>query len=208
MRPVPEQWQDPPWSAPLDVDALLRAIPADATMTGVFLAGVAEVGKQRGLALTKARDRYLPFQAYPLREHCELLVEVARLAFATTPRREALRRLGRGAPQVLLSSTLGRVVLGSANGPIEVLRAMAKSYALHMKPCTLEVLDEGSGRAVVRLAQVHNFLDSHNVGVFEGCLRYAGVKGEVRIHAYDRATADLLCTWSGSSVRPKGPAEA
>jgi hypothetical protein len=82
---------------------------------------------------------------------------------------------------VLLRSTVGRVVLGSVEGPLDVLRAMARSYALHMRPCTLEVLDTGPGRA--------------NVGVFEGCLRYAEAKGDVRIHAYDRATADLLCTW-------------
>lgn len=204
MRPIPQQWHEPPWSAPLDADALVRQVPADATMTGVFLAGVADLGKQLGARLTKARDRYTPFQPYPLREHCELLLEVARVGFPKLPVREALRKLGRGAPNVLLRSTVGRVVLGSAVGPIDVLRAMARSYALHMRPCTLEVLDTGPAQAVVRLSQVHNFLDCHNVGVFEGCLRHADVRGEVRIHAYDRSTADLLCTWQ----KPSGPSSA
>jgi uncharacterized protein (TIGR02265 family) len=195
MRPIPQEWHEPPWTAPLDADALIRLIPADATMTGVFLAGVADLGRQRGVRLTKARDRYTPFQSYPLREHCELMLELSRVGFSKVPLREALRKLGRGAPNVLLRSTVGRVVLGSVEGPLDVLRAMAKSYVLHMRPCTLEVLDAGPGRAIVRLSQVHNFLDSHNVGVFEGCLRYADVKGDVRIHSYGRETADLLCTW-------------
>jgi uncharacterized protein (TIGR02265 family) len=137
----------------------------------------------------------VPFQTYPLREHCELLVEVARVVHPELSLRLALRRLGRGAPYALVRSTIGKVVLGSVEGPLEILRAMAKSYAMHMRPSALDVEADGRKRAIVHLTDVHNFLDSHNVGVFEGVLKYAGVAGTVAIRSYSRTSADLLCAW-------------
>ncbi len=188
-------WAEPPWSSPLDVDALIRAVPEDATMTGMFLDAVAKIARDKGHELRAARDRYIPFKTYPLREHCAILVEVARVTMPDVPLRIALRRLGRGAPHVLLQSTVGRVVLGSVEGPLPLLGAMAKSYAMHMQPCTLAVEPAADRSAIVRMSDIHNFLDSHNVGVFEGLLRYAGVEGTVRIRSYSRTAADLLCAW-------------
>lgn len=190
-----EGWREPPWDLPFDGDALVRAVPADATMTGLFLEAVAGVARERGKSPKAARPRYVPFQPYPLREHCELLVEVSRLAFPLMTLREALRKLGRGAPQTLVRSTVGRVVFGAAEGPLETIRAMAKSYSMHMRPCSLEVDRLADRAAIVRVSEVHNFLDSHNVGVFEGVLKHAGVRGTVKIRPYTRTSADLLCTW-------------
>lgn len=192
---MPVDWQEPPWNAPLDDKALLRAVPADATMTGMFLEAVASVARDKGQSPPSARERYTPFRAYPLREHCVLLLEVAKLAFPLSTTREALRRLGRGAPNVLERSTVGKVVFGSANGALAMLRAMARSYALHMRPGRIEVEEVGEKTAIVHLSEIHNFLDSHNVGVFEGTLKHAGVRGTVKIRSYSRIAADLLCEW-------------
>jgi uncharacterized protein (TIGR02265 family) len=188
-------WVDPPWSQPLDGDAAVRAVPADATMTGLFLDAVAGIAREQRIALKSARPRYVQFQPYPLREHCELLVEAARALFSDVPLRQGLRKLGRGAPHALVRSTIGRVVFASAEGPLDIIRAMAKSYSMHMRPSSLEVEAEGPRAAVVRVHDVHNFLDSHNIGVFEGVLKYAGVKGTVKIRPYTRTSADLLCVW-------------
>jgi uncharacterized protein (TIGR02265 family) len=195
MRSLPIAWYDPPWGAAFDADRLMRLVPTHATMTGQFLAAVAAVAEDRGIRLLSARQRYTPFSAYPLREHCELLLETARKVFPELPLREGLRKLGRGAPHVLLQSVVGRVVFGSVDGPLEVLRAMATSYMLHMRPGKVEVLAVDATTAVVQASEIYNFLDSHNVGVFEGAMRHAGVRGDVRIHAYDRSTADLRCSW-------------
>jgi uncharacterized protein (TIGR02265 family) len=164
-------------------------------MTGMFLDAVAGIAKERGIKLKKARDRYTPFNNYPLREHCELMLEVSRTVFSDMPLRQALRRLGRGAPQALVRSTLGRVVFGSVEGPLEIMRALTKSYAWHLKPSVLEVEDAGPNTVIVHLSEIYNFLDSHNVGVFEGALKYANVKGTVKIMPFTRTSADLLCSW-------------
>ena len=109
--------------------------------------------------------------------------------------REGLRRLGRGAPHVLLQSTIGRVVLGSAEGPLATLEAMARSYAVHMRPASLVVERSGERGAIIRMTDIHNFLDSHNVGVFEGVMRHAKVEGTIKLRSYSRSSADFLCAW-------------
>ncbi len=186
---------EPPWRSPLDADACIAAIPADATMTGMFLEAVAQLGRDKGHAISAARARYTPFQTYPLAEHCRGLVEVAQKMFPRRPLRESLRRLGRGAPHVLMRSTVGRVVLGAAEGPIAILEAIARSYMLHMRPGTLAVERAGERAVIVHLDDVYNFLDSHNVGVFEGALGYAGLDGVIRIRAQSATRADFFCEW-------------
>lgn len=196
------EWIDPPWDAPLDADAIVRAVPKDATMTGVFLGAVASEAAARGVKLESARPRYMPFQTYPLREHCQLMVELSRIAFGELSLRAALRKLGRGAPGALVASNLGRVVFASAEGPVEIIRAMAKSYSLHMRPCEVEVEANGANGAIVRMSQIYNFLDSHNVGVFEGVMRYARVRGTVKLQPYSRTSADFLCEWVPERTSP------
>ena len=140
--------------------------------------------------------RRLPLR-YPLREHATLLVEAARALWPQESLRSGLRRLGRGASRALVHTIVGRVVLGSVDGPLEMLQAMATSYAIHASPGDVEVVVLGPRQAVVRLREIHHFLDSHHVGVFEGVLRQAAVRDpRVRLHAYSRIDADLLCEWS------------
>ncbi len=191
-----EAWTDPDWLAPLDEGACLRAIPESATMTGMFLDAVAKLGRERGHAVPSARPRYVPFQPYPLVEHCRILLDVARALYPKHSLREALRRLGRGAPHVLLGSTVGRVVLGSVEGPHATLEAMARSYMLHMRPGELVVERAGDRAALVKMVDIYNFLDSHNVGVFEGVLAHARVQGRVRVRRRSPTAGELRCEWA------------
>lgn len=90
---------------------------------------------------------------------------------------------------------VGRVVLGSVEGPVATIEAMARSYAMHMRPSELAVEASGKSGAIIRVSNVYNFLDSHNVGVFEGVMRHASVTGTIRIASYTRTSADFLCAW-------------
>jgi len=188
-------WTEPPWASALDETSCIRAIPADATMTGMFLESAVALARERGHEIRAPRARYVAFQRYPLKEHCQILVLVARALYPNVTLREGLRKLGRGAPHVLLQSTLGRVVLGSVEGPIATLEAMGRSYALHMRPANLAIERAGDKAAIIRMSEIHNFLDSHNVGVFEGVMKLAKVDATIRIRAYSRTSADFLCEW-------------
>jgi uncharacterized protein (TIGR02265 family) len=188
---------EPPWGAPLDPDAVIAEIHGDATISGMFIAPLLDVAAAVGAKLPSARDRYVSFKFYPVREHAQLLVEACRARYPRLPLREGLRRLGRGGPNALLSSTLGKVVLGSVEGVESSLHAMAKAYPLNARPCSVTVVECGSSYALLRLEQVHWFLDSHHVGTFEGVLRYAGVQGSVKIRTRGPGSADFLIEWAG-----------
>src|SRR5690349_10156148 len=164
MTVVDAEFRAPDLDAPFDIEAALEAIPADATISGVFLAGVADAAKERGVRLPNARTSYTDFRPYPLREHARLLIDASRAYFPGDSLRRGLLRLGRGGPRTLLRSMVGRVVLGSVEGPLEALSAMAKSYALHTKPASVEVEPLGPGRALLKLRKVYYFLDPHHVG--------------------------------------------
>lgn len=193
--PAPSRFVEPPWHLPLDAQAALEAIPESATISGMFIAPLVMEADRVGFVLPSARDRYLPFRFYPLREHAQLLLETCERRFGELPLREALRKLGRGAPNALMSSTLGKVMLGSADNAPDMIRAMAKAYPLNARPSRVSVLEVEPGRAIVRLEELYYFVDSHHVGAFEGVLKFAKVRGRVLIDVRGNAAADLLLTW-------------
>jgi uncharacterized protein (TIGR02265 family) len=191
----PGVFVEPPWDAPLDAEEEIARVPEDATISGMFLAPLAIEAKRQGVTLPSARDRYVPFKFYPLREHCRLLVETCERLFGDRSLRQGLRKLGRGAPAALVASTLGKVVLASAEGVEQVVTAMARAYPLNARPSRVTVVETTSGRAIVRLEDVHYFVDSHHVGTFEGALKFAGVAGRVLIASRSKACADMLLEW-------------
>ena len=187
-------FHEPPWHAPLDPAEVLAGLPDTAQMKGMFLSAIVARASEAGAVLPSARARYTAFQWYPLREHCALLVEMAHAVWPGEPLRQGLRRIGRGAAPALVGSTLGKVMVGSAIGPAQVVNEMAKAYMLLAQPGTISVVEEGVGRMVVALRDVCFFLDSHHVGVYEGALRFAeAVEPRVRIRMRAPAEMDLLC---------------
>ena len=190
-----KNFEEPPWSAPLDIAAALRAIPESATVTGMFLIPLVERARSQGITLPSARARYVPYSFYPLREHAHLLVETCVRFYPSLPMRQALRRLGLGAPDALVTSVVGKVVLGSAVGVEQAITAMVRAYPLNLRPGSTEVLSMTPQDAVIRLRDIYYFLDSHHVGAFEGILKFVGKTGSVRICQYSESAADLLCTW-------------
>jgi hypothetical protein len=90
------------------------------------------------------------------------------------------------------------VTLGSTEGVHPAVAAMASGYELNLRPCRVSTLDSGARWTVLRLDKIVHFLDSHHVGNFEGLLRFAGVRGAVRIASRSPTSADLLLTWGAA----------
>lgn len=186
---------DPNWTAPLDVAAEIAQTPEDVQVAGMFFLAIQSKAKELALTLSGARQRYVAFNFYPLRELIPLMVEGSQL-FYRKPLREGLRTMGHAVPKALLASTVGKVVFGSAEGIHAAAEAMAKSYAISLRPPSQgELIRSGPHWLVVRLNGVHYFLDSHHVGIFEGVLLYAGVQGSVKIAALGGGSTELLLTW-------------
>jgi uncharacterized protein (TIGR02265 family) len=186
---------DPPWEAPLVAEEVLAQIPADAKISGMFFTYLIAAAKAQNFVLPSARDRYLSFNFYPVADLARIVLEAVPLLFPGRPLRHALRTLGRRSPDAFLSSTLGKVTLGSTEGVHAALAAITNAYELNLRPSKVSVLDSGPDWAVVRVDKVFYFLDSHHVGTFEGILKFTGVNGSVRIASRSASSADLLLTW-------------
>jgi uncharacterized protein (TIGR02265 family) len=186
---------EPCWTEALDAQLELASIPEHATISGMFIAPLLLELQRAGIDVAARRARYTAFRFYPLREHAQLLLEACASVYPDRALRVALRKLGRAAPVAFNASTLGKVVLGSSRGVLESIVAMAKGYELNMRPGRASVVESHANRAVLRLDEVHYFLDSHHVGAFEGTMKHAGVQGEVSIEAESRSCADFLLRW-------------
>jgi uncharacterized protein (TIGR02265 family) len=188
---------DPPWNAPLNASHVIAAIPPGATLAGMFFSAVLDAAKNRPLKLSQPpRERYLQFGFYPIAEFAPLLVAAAEQLHPDRSLREALRKLGRGAPAALCASTLGKVTLGSAEGVHAIVTAMVNTYSINLRPCRCAVVSSKATSMVVSLDDIPYFLDSHHVGVFEGTLKHAHVNGRVRIATRGYDSADLLLEWT------------
>ncbi|HEX6242397.1 MAG TPA: DUF2378 family protein [Polyangiales bacterium] len=195
---MPSQLKDffePDWNAPLDAVRAVQSVPDASTISGMFLSPIANEARRLNKALPSARERYVPFRFYPLREHASLLIEACQVLFPGKPLRMTLRKLGRGAPNALLTSTLGRAGIGAAQGVHDITQAMAKAYAINVPGCQLTLVDATAKRCIVQARGLPYFVDCHHVGAFEGVLRYAGVDGDVRVRLLGADSADYLLTW-------------
>ena len=170
-------------------------MPEHAQIRGMFFLALIEGAERRQIALAVPNRRYLQFGFYPVREFALLLVEAATRFYPNVRLREGLRRIGKVGPVALLSSTLGKVTLGAAEGVHAAVTAIAKTYSINVRPSRCEVLQASERSLVVSMDDVPHFLDCHHVGVFEGALEYAGASGEVRIHRRGDRAADLLLRW-------------
>jgi uncharacterized protein (TIGR02265 family) len=189
------QFMEPSWTAPLDTASAIQAMPAETTISGMFFEATAAAARQANATLPSALPRYVAFRFYPARDFMRLLVEAAPALFPEDPIRIALRKMGRAAPYNLLSSTVGKVVLGPAQGVHAILDTISKTYPINMRPSAASVIERGERFAVVRFSDVYSFLDCHHVGVLEGTMRYAGVRGSVRIRPMGRGAMDCFCSW-------------
>lgn len=186
---------DPPWAAPLDVNAVLRSIPESATIVGMFIEPLAESARKAGNPLPSARDKYTHYKFYPLKEHAQLLVETCARIYPRLSLRQALRKLGRAAPKALMDSTIGKVTFGAASGIEGSLRAWVRTYPLHLRPGFAHVVEVSASHAILRLEEIHYFLDCHHVGSLEGVFTFLDKRATVRINAHSATSADLLCSW-------------
>jgi uncharacterized protein (TIGR02265 family) len=189
------EFVEPDWSAPLDLESYLARIPTSDTIKGMFLSGLVQVAAAAGHKLEGARDRYIPFNDYPLREQAQLLAEAARVLSPDRSLRLGLRRLGRGAIYVWQQTTVGRVAWAAAVDAPHVIEMYAKMYSVVYAGASMTIIDATPGAFILRAERVYSFLDSHHVGVLEGGLRERGIEATVKVRMRTPSDGELLCTY-------------
>lgn len=194
MTIMPEGFATPTFTAPLDLARAIEVCPATATVKGMFVEPV-----QRGvreLGATPVFDaRIVGFKDYPMRRQMELLAQWAELAHPGAPLREGLRRIGRTAYTDLTTSLVGKVIFGVLGRDLAAItKLVSKGYAISGSPQRATLLEHAPNHARVRLDDVH-FVDSYQVGVFEGAVLACEAEGTVLYRGISETSCEMFVSW-------------
>ncbi len=189
-----EEFRVPDFSAPLDTRARIATAPEDGWVRGMFFHEIASRAATR-LGRPVARERYVGFKAYPLREYLHLLVEAAGILHPDAPIREGLRRIGHLAYPTFAASTVGGILFSVAGDFVGALRLASQAFRVAVHPGRVEIRRvEGKG-AIAELRSMYSFAEAYQVGVFEGAMTAFGVTGDVRVRVLSVSEVDLRLTW-------------
>ncbi|MFO0554676.1 MAG: DUF2378 family protein [Polyangiaceae bacterium] len=185
----------PSFSAPLDLDAEIAKCPSSATVKGMFIDAVQK--RIRALNATPQFDaRVVPFNDYSTVHQMRLLAQWARLAHRILPPREGLRRVGWSAYEDLTNSLAGRVLFGVLGRDIVAITKLAsKAYAIAGSPQRATVVELADKQAIVRLEDIHLFIDSYQIGVMEGVLRLCRLEGSVLTKRLSETSCEMCVEW-------------
>ena len=185
-------------AAPVELDEHLRRLPSGATVKGMFFLELQRLSEQASVwpqvleTAGIAERRYYNFRDYPMVDNLRLTAAVAAHVHPTVARGDAIRYLGQTALDVVLSSPIGRTLLGVEGRDVEQLFLRGpRAYKL-----LLGVGEVTSEKVSLRVFRFHvrnfpAFLETYQVGVLEGILRHCGKTGQVRIALDDVANATL-----------------
>jgi serine/threonine-protein kinase len=196
--PFGSGFHEPDFEAPVDLEAHLGTLPPEATCKGLFLADLV----QQACKVTTEHDlfrnaqiaerRYVGFRDYPLGEGMALAITSARVLFPRYPLGEGLRRVGQTTFDALMATHIGRSLFGILGRDVEpILLAAPKAFKLMTNVGQIGVEKTGSRTFTLRAQDFPCFLETHQVGVLEGVLRYCGERGRIQIALESLATATI-----------------
>jgi uncharacterized protein (TIGR02265 family) len=184
----------PDTSGSEDVAEVAARCPPEAMTRGMFLVDIVDALRRKKLPLPERA--YQTFGNYPQREFITVAAAAAVQLFPDVSQREALRLVGQSAYPVFAQTLIGKVMFGVLGNDIgAVMRVAPRGYASILSHGHADLLEAGPRFVRVRLVNVHTFLSSYQVGVFEGALLACDVKGTVKVR-YDNATnGEFLVEW-------------
>lgn len=176
------------------IEAIDRT-PADATINGMYMAGLHDAIESRGIKLAKS-ESIRAFRFYSLREFMELTLSGALTLYPKRDIAEGLQMIGRMAIPTFASSLSGKVLMGVAGRSWELaLTCVSRGYQLSLRPGHANIRNVGTRRVCVELRDVWNFGDSYQVGVVEGLMDWCNINGSVSATPRSPSNTDLMIEW-------------
>lgn len=200
---MPLDFVDPRESCPVDLEAHLALLPPGATCKGMFVRDVLAMARKHATPEQIARNvgveprRYLAFRDYPMTENMRLTYEVGRLLGGARGVGVGLRALGRIGFRSFLSSTPARVLMAVVGvGEVDkVFMLTPKSYALSVNYGRVTAERIGERCVHISITGYPSYLETYQVGIFEGVYDHFHINGRARIALQDLATATIELTW-------------
>jgi uncharacterized protein (TIGR02265 family) len=183
------------FSAPLDVAAYARALPAGALARGMFFSSVIATTERLSGKRPNVPD-YVHFKEYPILDFFTLVAKCAPLAFHGTPMREALRRFGQDVFPMLSQTMIGKTIFGVAmrDWP-RTLDLASRGYPVSIRPGSARLLELHPRSAIISLRDVWSYPDCYQVGIFEGAMRMFKLQGTIKVRRFSLCDVDLAIEW-------------
>jgi uncharacterized protein (TIGR02265 family) len=184
----------------IDTSTALGVFPREHTLKGMFFSRfVRELGTEwprieQRLVAPPRLGTYLPFADYPLVDHADIAILVAKKRAPSIPHREALRRLAREDIATFLDSTIGRVTAAVVSSPRAALMALPEAYRRVVSGPTIQAAALADDR--IRLSFVSAFgLWEYQIGQIEGIVRHYGGQPRTRCALADDGVRTYDVSW-------------
>jgi uncharacterized protein (TIGR02265 family) len=192
---VPRGFVTPDDAAPFDPLPNILGVPGEHGIRGLYFNSMIDEANIKGVAISADRS-YIDFKHYPVREHLELMIEVARQCHPGSSLRGAVRRMGRTAYPVFAASLVGRVMSGVlGNDLARIMKIASKGYECSLSHAHASVVASNPHSARVRLENNYAFIDAYQVGVFEGALEACNREGEVYVRQDSVSEGEIFVRW-------------
>lgn len=192
------------WSAPFDFDAIRKALPPDATCSGMYLerslAAMEEFGARAKVVAgaPEIRASYSMFRKYPYLEYVAVMEVSSRFVAEREgiSIRESLRRLGQSYYPMLANTLAGKVVFGVlGRDPERVFAIGNKGWEMALNFGNVRVQRLEDRHYLYQFVDTPTFVDTTSVGILEGAAQFLGVDARVRIDFVDAGNAVLELRW-------------
>lgn len=195
LKKIPAGFQLTNWNADVDVATCLAAVPATATIKGVFPAVILEQLKKNNCSRI-GLEEYHAFGDYPVREYMEFLVDAAQKLYPGAPLAQGLRSLGHLAYSSFLNSLVGRVLLGVLGKKVDaILRVSPRAWSAAISVGNLVIEDVREQEAYLQAKDLYYFLETYCVGIAEGMLLTCQRKGVVAYQKNSPYNARVFIAW-------------
>ena len=185
----------PDWTASIDFEARLAAIPPKAAVRGMFLQLLMQGLGSEALAAVRDR-RYIAFKNYSMRDYVELLALACADPDSRVAPAQRVRELGRAVYPNYARSITGTAIFAAAGHSFRrVLELCPAAYRVAVVPAQVTVRSITDDHAVIELRELWNLPDLHQVGIFEGAMQVCGARGSIRVKPIDFGSADFEVRW-------------
>jgi uncharacterized protein (TIGR02265 family) len=193
----------PDFTSPIDVEAHISRLPANATTKGMFFnALIDRVGGRASRSELMYRaglpesTRFLPFRDYPMAANIRLTVAVAVLLYEREPMGVALHALGRVAVDAFRESHMGRIVLDALNmDPATLFRLAPRIYGALFNFGRIDFESVTSTRCRMYVRSMPIFIETFQVGAIESALELSRARGKVELSLDSIADAVVEVSW-------------
>jgi uncharacterized protein (TIGR02265 family) len=190
----------PRFEAPVELDANLALLPADAKCKGMYQRDILDrVARTRPAIDLWERAgvqprKYRSFLDYSYHDLLRLTYASAEVLWPDLPRGEGLRRLGHTAYDVLTRTQIGRVIFGVFGRDFGRIAPIgAKGWNVSLNFGRVEFVRLAERRGAYFFEGMACFLETYQTGVVEGAMSSTGTRGTVRcnIETLDRGVIEF-----------------